>query len=78
MADAARGLVHVLVYDSMCTSLDEDTEKVILNLFQRATTGSVTIEMIKIQHQDPRRLTFVQGKMRNHLARCFENKLFPI
>ena len=51
MADAARGLVHVLVYDLMCTSLDEDTEKVILNLFQRGTTGSVTIEMINIQHQ---------------------------
>ena len=85
----------VLVYDSLYTSIDKATTETICNVFSESTTvelmpsqkqkggADCAIAMATgiAFGVDPTALRFSQTRMRDHLAKCFNNKvlsLFPV
>ena len=84
----------VNIYDSVFSTVDEETEEVVANLFQ-----SSSVKMMQTQKQvgvedcglfaiatataivygaDPTRLVFNQASMRSHLAQCFTDKVITL
>ena len=85
---------EVNIYDSVFSTVDEETKDVVANLFH-----SSSMKLMQIQKQvggkdcglfaiatataiafgaDPTRLVFNQASMRRHLAQCFTDKVITL